>query len=148
AKWPGIRYGAGKSHVIPQIPGGIVASLQQGVFRIPQTWLVLATLLTAACGANTPTTPSGAQSAASSTATSNGSPTTITSGAVTVTSVTVTCTQQAEGDQCAAVAGRSDGSTQPVTAQVAWTSSNTSVATVDQSGLVRHRTTGQTEIRA
>lgn len=70
------------------------------------------------------------------------------SGVVTVTSITVTCTAQTEGYQCAAVANRSDGSTQQVTSLAAWTSSNTTVATVDQSGLVRNRTTGQTEIRA
>ena len=70
------------------------------------------------------------------------------SGVATVTSVSVTCTQQGEAHQCAAVANRSDGSTQQVTAQAAWTSSNTSVATVDQQGFVRHRTTGHVEIRA
>jgi hypothetical protein len=69
-------------------------------------------------------------------------------GVATVNSITVTCTAQAETTECAAVANRSDGSTQQVTSLAAWTSSNTAVATVDQSGLVRHRTTGQTEIRA
>ena len=70
------------------------------------------------------------------------------SGVVTVTSLTVTCTAQTESYQCAAVANRSDGSTQQVTSLAAWSSSNTAVATVDQSGLVRNRTTGQAEIRA
>jgi len=70
------------------------------------------------------------------------------SGVITITSITVTCAAQTEAHQCAAVANRSDGSTQQVTSLAAWTSSNTSVATVDQTGLVRHRTTGQVEIRA
>jgi hypothetical protein len=70
------------------------------------------------------------------------------SGVVTVTSLSVTCVAQTETTQCAAVANRSDGSTQQVTSLAAWTSSNTNVATVDQTGLVRHRATGQIDIRA
>jgi hypothetical protein len=70
------------------------------------------------------------------------------SGVVTVTSVSVTCTSQFEAHQCAAVANSSDGSNQTVTSQATWTSSNTTVATVDSNGLVRHRSSGQVEIRA
>jgi hypothetical protein len=70
------------------------------------------------------------------------------SGVVTVTTITVTCVPQTEAHQCSAVANRSDESTQQVTSLAAWASSNTTVATVDQSGFVRHRTTGQVEIRA
>ena len=70
------------------------------------------------------------------------------SGVVTVTSVSVTCTPQFEAHQCAAVANSSDGSNQTVTSQAAWTSSNTAVATVDNTGYVRHQSSGQVEIRA
>ena len=70
------------------------------------------------------------------------------SGVVTVTSVSVTCTSQFEAHQCAAVATSSDGSNQTVTSQATWTSSNTTVATVDSNGFVRHRSSGQVEIRA
>jgi uncharacterized protein YjdB len=70
------------------------------------------------------------------------------SGVVTLTSVSVTCTPLVEAHQCAAVANFSDGSNQTVTQQAAWTSSNTAVATVDSTGLVRHRFSGQVQIRA
>jgi uncharacterized protein YjdB len=70
------------------------------------------------------------------------------SGVVTVTSVTVACTPEFEAHQCAATAHLSNGTTQDVTSQATWTSSNTAVATVTSTGFVRHRTTGQTEIRA
>jgi uncharacterized protein YjdB len=70
------------------------------------------------------------------------------SGVVTVTSVSVTCAPQFEAHQCAAVANFSNGSNQAMTSQATWTSSNTTVATVDSSGRVRHRSTGQVEIRA
>jgi hypothetical protein len=70
------------------------------------------------------------------------------SGVVIVTSVSVTCSSQFEAHQCAAVANSSDGSNQAVTSQATWTSSNTAVATVDSNGLVRHRSSGQVEIRA
>jgi hypothetical protein len=70
------------------------------------------------------------------------------SGVVTVTSVSVTCTPQFEAHQCAAVANSSDGSNQTVTSQAAWTSSNTAVATVDNTGYARHRSSGQVEIHA
>jgi hypothetical protein len=69
------------------------------------------------------------------------------SGVVTVTSVSLACSPQLEAHQCTATAHFSNGTTQDVTTQAAWTSSNTAVATVD-TGFVRHRTTGQTEIRA
>jgi uncharacterized protein YjdB len=70
------------------------------------------------------------------------------SGVVTVTSVSVTCTPQFEAHQCAAVANSSDGSNQTVTSQATWTSSNAAVATVDNRGYVRHRSSGQVEIQA
>jgi len=70
------------------------------------------------------------------------------SGVVTVTSVSVTCAPQFEAHQCAAVANSSDGSNQAVTSQATWTSSNTAIATVDNTGYVRHRSSGQVEIRA
>ena len=70
------------------------------------------------------------------------------SGVATLTTISVTCTAQTEAHQCAAVANRSDGTTIQVTSQALWTSSNTGVATVDQSGFVRHRATGQVDIRA
>jgi hypothetical protein len=70
------------------------------------------------------------------------------SGVITVTSVSVTCTPLFEAHQCAAVASFSDGSNQNVTSQAAWTSSNTAVATVDSTGQVRHRVSGQVEIHA
>lgn len=68
------------------------------------------------------------------------------SGVATVSAVSVTCTPQFEAHQCAAVAQFSDGTSQAITA--AWTSSDTSVATVDSSGRVRHRSSGQVDIRA
>ena len=70
------------------------------------------------------------------------------SDVVTVTSISVTCTPLPEAHQCAATANSSDGSNQTVTQQATWTSSNTSVATVDNTGLVRHRFSGQAQIRA
>jgi uncharacterized protein YjdB len=70
------------------------------------------------------------------------------SGVVTVTSVNVVCTPQFEAHQCTAAAHLSDGTTQSVTSQATWTSSDTAVATVNGAGFVRHRTTGQTQIRA
>ena len=65
-----------------------------------------------------------------------------------LSSITVSCTPQFEAHQCAAVANFNDGTNQTVTSQAAWTSTNTTVATVDNSGLVRHRSSGQTQIRA
>ena len=70
------------------------------------------------------------------------------SGVVSVSSVSVACAAQFEAHQCTATAHLSDGSSQNVTSQASWNSSNTAVATVNADGFVRHRTTGQTEIRA
>ena len=70
------------------------------------------------------------------------------SGVVTVSSVSVACSPQFESHQCTATAHLSDGTNQNITSQAAWTSSNTAVASVTGDGFVRHRTTGQTEIRA
>jgi hypothetical protein len=70
------------------------------------------------------------------------------SGVVTVSLVSVACAAQFEAHQCTATAHLSDRSNQNVTAQAAWTSSNAAVATVSGDGFVRHRTTGQTDIRA
>ena len=70
------------------------------------------------------------------------------SGIRSVTSVTVTCAAEPEAHQCAAVAQFSDATSETVTSQTAWVSSNTAVATVDSSGRVRHRSSGQVEIRA
>ena len=67
---------------------------------------------------------------------------------LTLTSISVSCTPQFEAHQCSAVGNFNDGSNQTITSQASWTSSNTAVATVDSSGLVRHRSTGQVEIRA
>ena len=67
---------------------------------------------------------------------------------LTLTSISVSCTPQFEAHQCSAVGNFNDGSNQTITSQVTWTSSNTAIATVDSSGLVRHRSTGQVEIRA
>lgn len=50
--------------------------------------------------------------------------------------------------QLSAFAQFSDGSVQDVTTQVAWTSSNGSVATVDAAGLVQAVGNGSAEIRA
>ncbi len=70
------------------------------------------------------------------------------SGVVTLSSISVTCTPEFEAHQCAAVAQFSDGTSRSITSQAAWSSSNTTVATVDASGRVRHRSSGQAEIRA
>lgn len=67
---------------------------------------------------------------------------------LTLTSISVSCTPQVEAHQCAAVGNFNDGTNQTITSQVTWMSSNTAVATVDSSGRVRHRSTGQVEIRA
>ena len=67
---------------------------------------------------------------------------------VSVSSVSVACAPQFEAHQCTATAHLSDGSNQNVTSQATWTSSNSAVATVNGDGFVRHRTTGQTEVRA
>ena len=67
---------------------------------------------------------------------------------LTLNSISVSCTPQFEAHQCAAVGNFNDGTNQTITSQATWTSSNTTVATVDSSGLVRHRSTGQVEIRA
>ena len=66
----------------------------------------------------------------------------------TVTSVTVTATSTGSQFQCAAVAGFSDGSTQNVTSQATWTSSNPSVATVTNTGLVTPLSNGSIDIAA
>jgi len=67
---------------------------------------------------------------------------------LTLNSISVSCTPQFEAHQCAAAGNFNDGSNQTITSQATWTSSNTAVATVDSNGLVRHRSTGQAEIRA
>jgi hypothetical protein len=67
---------------------------------------------------------------------------------LTLTSISVSCAPQGEAHQCAAVGHYNDGTNQTITSQATWTSSNTAVATVDGSGLVRHRSSGQAEIRA
>jgi uncharacterized protein YjdB len=67
---------------------------------------------------------------------------------LTLTSVTITCSPQFEAHQCAAAGNFNDGTHQTITSQAMWTSSNTAVATVDSSGRVRHRSSGQVEIRA
>jgi uncharacterized protein YjdB len=67
---------------------------------------------------------------------------------LTLTSISVSCTPQFEAHQCTAVGNFNDGTNQTITSQATWTSSNTAVATVDSSGRVRHRSTGQVEIRA
>jgi hypothetical protein len=66
----------------------------------------------------------------------------------TVTSVTVTAVTTGSQFQCAAVARLSDNSTQTVTTQAIWTSSNSSVATVTASGLVTPISTGSIDIGA
>lgn len=66
----------------------------------------------------------------------------------TVTSVTVTTVQVGALFQCSAVAGFSDGSTQNITNEAAWTSLNPSVATVNSLGLVSPVGDGSTEIVA
>lgn len=70
------------------------------------------------------------------------------SGVRTLASVSVACTAGLETHQCAALAHYSDATTETVTSQAAWTSSNTAVALVDSAGRVRHRISGQVEIRA
>jgi uncharacterized protein YjdB len=67
---------------------------------------------------------------------------------LTMTSITVTCTPEFEAHQCAAVGNFNDGSHQTLTSLVTWKSTKTNVATVDSSGRVRHRSTGQVEIQA
>lgn len=66
----------------------------------------------------------------------------------TLASVSVACTAGVETHQCAALAHFSDATTETVTSQAVWTSSNTAVALVDSTGRVRHRISGQVEIRA
>jgi uncharacterized protein YjdB len=70
------------------------------------------------------------------------------SGVVAATSVVVTCDAQPGAHQCLALAGFSDGTSRSVTSDSSWTSTNTAVATVDSSGRVTHKSTGQTQIRA
>jgi hypothetical protein len=70
------------------------------------------------------------------------------SGVATVLSISVACLPEIESHLCTAVATLSNGAAETVSAQAAWTSSNTAVATVESTGRVRHRTTGQTDIRA
>jgi uncharacterized protein YjdB len=67
---------------------------------------------------------------------------------LTLTSISVSCMPQFEAHQCTAIGNFNDGSNQTITSQATWTSSNAAVATVDSTGLVRHRSTGQVEIRA
>jgi len=104
-----------------------VASVQYGVFRPPHVLvagLILVSGCLLSCGSDSPTTPQ------------------------TVTSLAVTCTPQTGSHQCSATATLPNGTTSNVTADSTWTSSNTNVATVSAGGLVTHRATGQTEIRA
>lgn len=70
------------------------------------------------------------------------------SGVATVESISVSCAPELEAYQCGAVARMSNGTSETVTVQATWVSSNTTVATVDAGGRVRTRTTGRTEIRA
>jgi hypothetical protein len=65
------------------------------------------------------------------------------------TAVAVTCTApDSTGQQCRASAQSSNGTAQDITTSAAWTSSNSSVATVDPTGRVTHVGSGQAEIRA
>jgi len=70
------------------------------------------------------------------------------SGVTTVTSISVSCAPEIEAYQCTAVATLSNATTEAVTTQATWLSSNTAVATVDAAGRVRSRATGRVEIRA
>ena len=110
--------------------GGIVAVWRQGVAWTQQVWPVALAISLAACGSETPTGPSGPSIAG------------------TTVAVTVTCTAEPNGQQCRASAQLSNRTVQDVTASATWTSSNTSVATVDSGGRVTNIASGQAEIRA
>lgn len=65
-----------------------------------------------------------------------------------VNAVVVSCTPGFSSHVCAATATLIDGSHETVTTRAMWTSSNPSVATVNENGYVMHLSSGQTEIRA
>ena len=67
---------------------------------------------------------------------------------IALSSVSVTCTPAPGEHQCAARATFSDGSSENVTSQATWLSTNTRIAMVDASGRVTHLDSGTTEIRA
>jgi hypothetical protein len=100
----------------------------------------LVLLVTVACGSS-PTTPT---------------PTPTPPAAPTVSTVAVTATGCTNGSTCAvastlqlsAVATLSNGTTQSVTTQAQWTSTNPSVAEVSASGVVTARNTGSADVTA
>jgi hypothetical protein len=78
-------------------------------------------------------------------------PSPVTQPSATLTAVRVegsTSVAEGESTQLKAVAAFSDGSTRDVSTQAAWSSSQTSVATVSSTGLVTARTSGNTDIAA
>lgn len=105
---------------------------------------VLVAPMTWACGGgkDSPSTPTA--------------PTTVPPAAATVTSITVTgpgCTDVCPGTvggtiQLVVTARMSDSSSQTVTAQSQWSSTNTNVATVSSGGLVTFRAAGDSDIIA
>src|SRR5688572_28524014 len=110
----------------PQKPGTIVAQLRDSVSRVPHLWLVMLALAAGACSSDTPAGPSP------------GDP----------TAIAVTCTSTTLGHDCRASLQRTSGPAEDVTTIATWTSSSTTVATVDAGGHVTHRGSGQAEIRA
>ena len=105
--------------------------------------LIIVAMLCSACGGNSPTTPTP-------------TPTPTPPATPTVTSVAVTTTGCTNGSTCtvpatlqlSAVATLSNGSTQTVTTQAQWSSTNPSVAEVSQSGVVTARNTGGADVTA
>jgi hypothetical protein len=81
---------------------------------------------------------------------SSSTPSTPVAPTATVNSVTVSGSSPAVGEatQFTATAALSNGTTQDVTAQAAWQSSNTAVATVSSAGLVRSVAAGEADITA
>jgi hypothetical protein len=105
------------------------------VVLLPVVPVLIAVALTAACGGSPPSP----------------STTTTTSSSPSVTSVAVSGGGQAQPGQSAqltATATFSDGSTQNVTQQATWDTTNAAVATVSSSGLVNFIAAGDVEIRA
>ncbi len=114
--------------------GLIVAALRHVVAWTPHVLAVAVVIALAACGSETPTSPSAPGGTGGPAATSTG--------------VAVSCTTAPTGHQCQASAQLANGTSQDVTSAATWTSSNAAVATVDATGRVTDIGSGQAEIRA
>jgi hypothetical protein len=106
--------------------------------------VVVVALADGACGGHPPAAPSASVDPAPTP-----TPTPPTPGPPRLVSITVVCDPGSDGfRQCRATGHFSDGTTASVTTQATWTSSDPTVALIDERGRLAPLITGTTEIRA